>query len=81
LSVALIGVQGGSAFVVVNATVAFIKYDLSGNTYYRSCPNESCARKVRRRPLPLSLGLKTAHALAFGLAGGRRRRQLSLRDV
>lgn len=39
-------VSGGSAFVVVNATVAFIKYDISGNTYYRSCPNESCARKV-----------------------------------
>jgi hypothetical protein len=51
--------------VVVNATVAVIKYDLSGNTYYRSCPNEGCSRKVRRRPLFLSLGLKTAHALAW----------------
>ncbi len=51
-----IGVQSRSAFVVVNATVASIKYDLSGNTYYRSCPNEGCSRKVRcSRPLPLSL--------------------------
>jgi hypothetical protein len=41
------GAQGGSAFVSVDATISFIKYDLSGNTYYRSCPNNGCARKVR----------------------------------